>query len=173
MVKTEDKKSRAIYIFDDIEDSTVKDALISFSKFMSESNEPVHVYINSRGGVGTSCCALIDMIVASPCKVITYVLGYADSAAAIIAIAGHERNITKHSHMMFHRVKWGRYSAYQEEMSSQVDFWKKWESNIDNFVAKRFNITPKKYRELISNELWLTADEAIKMKIMDKIWLAS
>jgi len=161
--------SRQIFICDDIERQTVAYALRRFTELGAESPDPIHIYLNSDGGCVDSAMALIDMIEKSKCDVYTYVVGFAASAAAWIAIAGDRRHITKHSGLMFHATSWGAESSIREVEQSRLDYWAKQDNATNIWAAKKFHTSPTKYKALILNGLWLTAREAVKMKVMDKI----
>ena len=60
-------------------------------KILCYNREPIKLYINSYGGSIDDMWGLIDIILASKTPIYTYCLGYAQSAAFNIFLAGHKK----------------------------------------------------------------------------------
>ena len=57
-----------------------------------------------------------------PSKIITITEGCVSSSGVLIALAGHERWMTKNSYMLIHEIRsacWGRYSECQDDLQNQ------------------------------------------------------
>ena len=73
-------------------------------KILCYNREPIKLYINSYGGSIDDMWGLIDIILASKTPIYTYCLGYAQSAAFNIFLAGHKRFCLEHSVFMYHQM---------------------------------------------------------------------
>lgn len=67
-----------------------------------EDRRPIRLYIWSRGGDVDSMWSLIDTIELSGTPVYTVNVGMAESAAALIFLAGHRRYMLPRAHLMIH-----------------------------------------------------------------------
>lgn len=67
-----------------------------------EANQPIHVHVFSGGGSVAAGLFMYDMLRAFPTPVYTYVEGFCGSAATLVTLAGSQRFMTPHSHMLLH-----------------------------------------------------------------------
>ena len=82
---------------------------------------PINLYINSDGGEVHSALSVFDNIQSNPVQVNTIISGNAQSAATIISLAGHNRQIMSNSYMLIHNISsafWGKMHEFEDEMKS-------------------------------------------------------
>lgn len=72
-------------------------------------NEFITVHLNSPGGRADCGLALFDFIKTSKIPINCVIEGSADSAATLIFLASHHREMTLHSTFMIHQCSWGGY----------------------------------------------------------------
>lgn len=145
----------------------------SYLQFFSYSEDPVYLYISSPGGDMSAGYAIIDQIELSPFPVYTVVRGQANSMAAIIAAYGEKghRYITKNSSMMMHSISVVAQSESIEPHKSAVDYHDRtYKKKVKN-LAKRTLVDYKTLLSLMAETYWMDAKDAIKIGIVDKIFL--
>ena len=96
------------------------------------------------------------------------VITSAASAATIISVAGHRRFITGNSHMLIHQISssfWGKMNEFEDEMQNL--------SLLTKYIMKIYkdntNLTVKKMKDIFKKDLWMPADECLKMGLVDEI----
>jgi ATP-dependent Clp protease protease subunit len=159
-------KSRRILLYADIDDVS---ACVINSKMRGmdlESNDPIYLEINSGGGDIPSGLSIIDTINALNSPVITIVSGMAASMAFTIAICGKKRWAYKSAWFMQHPVS----SMIGEEfIKDQIGFLGRIERQLDDIISKNTALTSEQKIRYQNGELWLSAKQAKKFGVIDKI----
>ncbi len=170
---------RRVFLWGDVDDNPAL-SIISQLHYLSEQNsEPIQLIINSVGGsVDAMCCILDEMraIQNNGTVISTIVSGVAYSAASFILAMGSPgyRYARPNANIMMHPMSYGLghdYADYQEKMT---EFYKKINFRIHKHIMQALGIKGeknyKKFLAEIDKGLWLTAEEALERKIVDKIW---
>ncbi len=99
---------RRIFLFGDITGAKAEQAVNRLLELSEESpSEPIDVLINSTGGDVEAACAIINAMHGIPCRVNTVCMGFAQSAACIILMAGTGvRTAFENSVLLIHRMVW-------------------------------------------------------------------
>ena len=99
---------RRVYVFGDINNVLAEKVVNQLLEFAEQSpSEPIDMLINSTGGDVEAACALINGIHGIPCRVNTVCMGFAQSAACIILMAGTGvRTAFENSVLLIHRMVW-------------------------------------------------------------------
>lgn len=137
------------------------------------SKLPVYIYINSAGGELGGGYAIIDAMELSPFPIYTIVRGTAASMAATITAYGTKgcRFITKNSTMFLHNIN---VALPENEILSQkivIEHLMKYSEDKTKDLVSRLKIKRKKFDELLNKTSWLMPDEAVKIGIVDGIWI--
>lgn len=141
---------------EDVTPSVVSEML----RDLSELDE-LEININCYGGEVFAAVAMASMINNSPAKKIFNVIGICASAATMLFNATDEVNISNGAMMMYHKPLVG-VRGNANDLQKQIDILNKIES--ENIIKNLIIRTKKPIEELtnlISNEWWLTSDEAI------------
>jgi ATP-dependent Clp protease protease subunit len=99
---------RRVFLFGDINAALAQKTVSSLLE-LSEQNpeEPIDLLINSTGGDVEAACAIINAMHGIPCRVNTVCMGFAQSAACIILMAGTGvRTAFENSVLLIHRMIW-------------------------------------------------------------------
>ena len=172
---TPSPEDSGIYLFMDAVNETSCKDLISFI-FTKNLGNPkpknLQIVINSGGGDLNSAFAAIDVMKGSTIPIYTIGLGCVASAAFAIFIAGKKgyRTLTPNTSNMSHQYTWGTYGK-EHELFATV---KEYELTTKRMIAhyKRCTgLTEKKIRQYLlpAQDIWLSATEAKKLGICDKI----
>jgi ATP-dependent protease ClpP protease subunit len=123
----------------------------------------VAVRINSPGGSVFDGFAIYNLLRAHDGAVTVHVDGLAASAASVIAMAGDEIVMGNASMMMIHDP-WTVTVGDAAEMQKTADTLNKIKDSIVTaYAGKAADLSSERIAELMSDETWLTASEALEM----------
>ena len=99
---------RRVFLFGDINAEKAEKVVEKLIGFVEESqSESIDLLINSTGGDVEAACAIINAMHGIPCRVNTVCMGFAQSAACIILMAGTGvRTAFENSVLLIHRMVW-------------------------------------------------------------------
>ena len=166
------EKYRIIFIDDYIDFYMMKRVLLQFYKYVEEdNNSPIHVMINSQGGLLDAAFAFISEIELCDCHVITYNIGYAISAAAKIFLAGDLRIMYPYSSITLHSIRSGKYGVVNN-FSNYAEYLKKYNIIIKDYLKRKTKLDDEAIKGILDydNEFTCLAEEAIEYGLADQIY---
>lgn len=165
------------YIFNKEFDNFSTGDAISFiiqRNLMPPKTQPkqIKMIINSPGGEVHSCFALIDTMKGSSVPIWTFGLGMVASCGLMSFIAGEKghRYITKNTALLSHQFSWGSYGKEHELFAKVQEFNHSSERILEHY-KRCTGLTEKRIKEILlpPQDVWLSAKEAVKYGIADKI----
>lgn len=138
---------------------------------LNANNEPVKVIINSGGGSVFAGYEIYNALRTYSGKVTIEVHGLAASIASVIAMAG-ECKMSPVSQMMIHNVSTMASGDYRA-MEHSVDVLKKSNITIAGAYALKSGKDEKQFLDMMNNETWLTAKEALSLGLIDGIMFSN
>ena len=130
------------------------------------------IIINSPGGDVHAAFALIDTMKASTIPIKTVGLGLIASCGFLIFIAGKKgsRILTPNTSILSHQYSWGSAGKEHELYARVKEFELSTQRMIEHY-KKCIGMSEKQIREILlpPQDVWLSAKEARKLKICDKI----
>lgn len=164
-------KERIIFLGEPIDDA-VANTLIAQLLFLDADNnkEDIKIYVNSPGGSVTSALALYDTIQHVKSDVATICLGQAASAAAVLLAAGTKgkRYALPNARIMIHQVMGGA-EGQQKDIEIQAREISRIKDQINRILAKHTGQTAKQVETDSDRDNFMTAEEAKKYGLIDKI----
>ncbi len=164
-------KERIIFLGEPIDDA-VANTLIAQLLFLDAetSKEDIKLYINSPGGSVTSAMALYDTMQHVKADVSTICLGQAASAAAVLLACGAKgkRFSLPNARVLIHQVM-GGVEGQQKDVEIQAREMMRIKNQINAILAKHTNQPISKIEKDTDRDYFMTADEAKKYGIIDKI----
>lgn len=170
-----DLKQRKLFLNMDIDQFSVEDIVKHIMQINKEDKgiepskrTPILLYVTSNGGEVDSGFELIDVIMSSQTPVYTINLGYQYSMGFLIGLAGHKRYATRNAKFLMHD---GSNFVWDSGMKAQdrMDFQKKIEGRIRQYVLSRSNVTEEEYDSKLRVEWYMFADEAKEKGFVDYI----
>lgn len=134
----------------------------------SIGNKDVVVNINSPGGDMFEGIAIYNLLRAHPAKVTINVLGWAASAASIIAMAGDEIRMGLGSFMMVHNA-WGVVVGNRHDMRDGAALFDGFDSAIADIYEARTGVKRAEITKLMDAETFMGASDAVKNKFADVV----
>lgn len=170
---------RRVFLWGELDDHPAL-SIVSQLQYLSEtSSEPIQVIINSVGGSVDAMYSILDEMRAIQDEgiiVSTIVSGVAYSAASFILAMGSPgyRYARPNANIMMHPMSYGLGQDYAEYQEKMTEFYKKVNLKNHKHIMQALGIKGeknyKKFLSEIDKGLWLTAEEALERKIVDKIW---
>lgn len=170
LVKNDDK-SAELMLYGDIAESFWGDTISAkeVTEYLADLDvENIDVYINSNGGVVDTAIAINNALRRHKAKVTVNIDGIAASAATLITCAGDIVRMPKNALFMIHNPSTIAMGD-SEEMRKQADVLEKYKNSITETYLQKVNIDKEKLSELMDNETWLSAEEALKYGFIDEI----
>lgn len=153
-----------IYSWYGIEATSPKDVTAVLDR---AGGQPVEVEINSGGGDIFAGSEIYTALRAYKGEVNVYIVGLAASAASVIAMAGKSQ-MSPTAMMMVHNV-----SSYAEgdyrDMGHQSEVLQKANKTIAAAYVAKSGMSEKDALSLMDSETWLTAQQAVDKKLVDKV----
>ena len=170
LVKNDDK-SAELMLYGDIAESFWGDTISAkeVTEYLADLDvENIDVYINSNGGVVDTAIAINNALRRHKAKVTVNIDGIAASAATLITCAGYIVRMPKNALFMIHNPSTIAMGD-SEEMRKQADVLEKYKNSITETYLQKVNIDKEKLSELMDNETWLNAEEALEYGFIDEI----
>lgn len=170
-----DLQQRKLFLNADVDQFSIGDMVKHIMQFNKEDvgvdiqdRVPIILYIASNGGEVGAGFELIDIIQSSKTPVYTVNLGYQYSMGFLIGLAGHKRFATRNAKFLMHDGSNFVYGT-GTKVQDQMDFQKRVESRIKEYVLSRSNLTSEEYDSKLRVEWYLFADEAKEKGFTDYI----
>jgi len=164
-------KERIIFLGEPIDDAVANTLIAQFLFLDAEnSKEDIKLYINSPGGSVTAAMALYDTMQHVKAEVSTICVGQAASAAAVLLAAGAKgkRFSLPNSRVLIHQVMGGA-EGQQKDIVIAANEITRIKNQLNQILAKHTSQPVKKIEADTDRDFWMTADEAKKYGIIDKI----
>lgn len=128
----------------------------------------IHVHINSGGGSAFDGVAICNMLKQHKAEVIVHIDGWAASAASIIAMGGDKIIMPSNTMMMIHQASTIEYGNADDFEKTAKDL-RKIDTALRQSYKNRFVGTEEELIQLMKDETWLTADEALALGFADEV----
>jgi ATP-dependent Clp protease protease subunit len=164
-------RDRIIFLGGPIED-TMANLIIAQLLFLQseDSKKEISLYINSPGGSVTSTLAIVDTMKFIRPDVSTFCVGIAASGAALVLSAGQKgkRFILKNAEVMIHQPLGGT-EGQATDISIHAKHILKTKENLNKMLSENTGQPLSKIENDVERDFFMSADEAKKYGIVDKI----
>ncbi len=164
-------KDRIIFLGEPISDHVANIVIAQFLFLDAESKDKdIKFYINSPGGSVTAGLAIYDTIQYIKCDVSTICVGMAASMGAVLLAAGAKgkRFALPNSEIMVHQVMGGA-EGQAADIKIRAEHILKIRDRLNQILAKHTGQTIAKIEKDTDRDRFMSADEARKYGIVDKI----
>lgn len=140
----------------------------SIQNALSRANgQAITVRINSGGGDVFAGCDIYNMLKTYIGDVTIEIHGLCASIASVIAMAG-KCKMSPLAEIMIHNVSTKASGDYRD-MEHTAEVLKKANKTIANAYMIKAGIDEKEVKSMMDKETWLTAEEALKLGLVDEI----
>lgn len=142
------------------------------NQILSNANgQDITVEIASNGGDVFAGSEIYSALKGYSGKVIVNILGLAASIASVVAMAGDEVNIAPTAQIMIHQA-WSSVDGNADDMEHQSDVLQQIDQSIINAYEAKTGLNRDELLRMMSNETWLTAQNAVDKHFADGIMFA-
>ncbi len=164
-------KERIIFLGEPIDDHIANIVIAQLLFLQAEDpKKEINMYINSPGGSVTSALAIYDTMQYVKNDVATICIGQAASAAAVLLASGTrgKRYSLPNSRVLIHQVMGGA-EGQAKDVAIQTKEMLRIKNQIDKILATHTGQPIKKIETDTDRDFFMTAEEAKKYGIVDKI----
>lgn len=141
----------------------------ALAKADAESDGEIKVSINSGGGSVTDGWAMISAMQKCKNEVVATIDGYAASMGYYICLGAKKITAAQNSIIMLHSVQGGA-SGSPEDLRKEAEILDKFNEAMSTLLVARTGLSKDQVIEqFLGKELWLTAAEALDLKLIDAI----
>lgn len=169
------KAEAEIYIDGEIDDIKWDDSTTTNSSFRNDLKElgdvdTINLHINSPGGSVFEGIAIFNQLKQHKAKINVYVDGLAASIASVIAMSGDAIFMPENAMLMIHNP-WTVVRGNADELRKQADDLDRiGDLSVKTYLSKADGkISEEKLKQLMDEETWLTAQEAIDYGLADEL----
>jgi ATP-dependent Clp protease, protease subunit len=165
-------KQRIIFINAEIDDHLASLVVAQLLYLEAEdTDKDISLYINSPGGVVTAGLAIYDTMNYIKPDVSTICIGQAASMGAVLLTAGAKgkRIALPHSRVMIHQP-WGGAQGQASDIMIAAEEIKKTRDSLNLILSQTTGNPLKKIEKDTDRNYFLSAEEALKYGIIDKIF---
>jgi ATP-dependent protease ClpP protease subunit len=162
---SEFNKERSIFVNEEFTIEGAGGFVLKIFNMELESEEPIFIIINSKGGNIRALKTMMSAINGSKCKVVTVVIGCATSCAAILFLQGAERIILEGAEILFHepsRDMDGEY-RYSELLEKIKTLEKTYNLFVDQMVLGTYFKKEDVIKKIKGKNYTLNAKEAVEI----------
>ena len=156
-----------VYIFDEIGMGGVN-AQGFIEEIKSFKDSPMNLHINCVGGDVFDGMAIFNIIKKRTAKTTVYIEGIAASMGSVIALAADNVVMAENSLFMIHNA-WGGAMGEAKEMKKTAKLLDKISGEIADIYVKKTKLPYDKVKEMMDEETWLNAEEALELGFIDSI----
>lgn len=164
-------RNRVIFLGEDINDYSANIVIAQLLQLeMENKEEPIQIFINSRGGVCSSGLAIIDVMRFIKNPIYTICIGQAASMAAVILACGEtgKRLCLPHANVMIHQASGGA-----EGTTADIRIAAKHIEKTNDILAGIIADQTGKKKEVVLKDIdrdyYMSAEEAKEYGIIDEV----
>ena len=167
-------EDRIIFIGDQI-DSHLVSSVIAQMLFLEKKDpdKDITIYINTPGGEVYSGMAIYDTMQLIKCDVCVIAVGLAASMWSVFLVWGTKgkRYALPHSKIMIHQplISWGGITGQTTDIQIEAEEMVKVKNMFIDLFAKHTGQKTEKIAQDMERNKWMTAEEALKYGIIDKV----
>ncbi len=164
-------KDRIVFLGDTVDDGVANTIIAQLLFLESQDKEKdIKLYINSPGGSVTAGLAIYDTIQYIKPDVSTICVGLAASMAATLLAAGTKgkRFVLPNSEILIHQVMGGA-EGQAIDIKIRAERILRIRDRLNEILAKHTGQAREKIEKDTDRDYFMTADEALKYGIVDKI----
>tara|TARA_R110000824_G_scaffold621_4_gene3872 strand:- start:569 stop:1570 length:1002 start_codon:yes stop_codon:yes gene_type:complete len=156
-----------VYIFDEI-GAYGLNAKSFIEEIKGYKKKPMNIHINCVGGDVFDGMAIYNIIKKRTATTTVYIEGIAASMGSVIALAADNVIMAENSLFMIHNA-WGGAMGEAKEMKKTAKLLDKISGEIADIYVKKTKLPYDKVKDMMDEETWLNADEALELGFIDSV----
>lgn len=166
--------TRTIFVGGEVEEEMAEFFLKAMHLLIAAGHDPITIILNSTGGDEYHGLALYDAVACCPASVTVLLYGNAMSMGSWIPQAADDRAMSPHCCMMLHYGSWGGYELDSTHVKSMALENERLTKLMEDTYLQRIREKQPKFavgrlRKMLSEEKYLTAEQALGLGLVDRI----
>lgn len=135
---------------------------------LGDEVEQIRVLINSPGGLVSEGLAIYHELATHPASVDVEIAGVAASMASAIAMAGETVRIAENGMVMVHDPFMAAVGT-SDDLRKAAEMLDKFGDSLVGIYARKTGLDEARVREMMADETWLDAEEALELGFVDAV----
>lgn len=164
-------KERIVCIMGPIDDNIASLVIAQLLFLQSENTKkPIHMYINSPGGVVTAGLGIYDTMQYVQPPIATWCVGQACSMASLLLAAGTNgmRHSLPNARIMVHQPHGGA-QGQATDIQIQAEEILRLKEKLNGLFVKHSGLSLEKLAPMMERDKFMSADEAKEMGLIDEV----
>jgi ATP-dependent Clp protease protease subunit len=159
--------SRAVFLVGEVDESVLQQ-ISQIQQLAAMSSEPIYLLLESPGGSVFDGYKLLSAMESSRAPIYTVAMGLCASMCSVILEYGAKRYMFDRATLMFHDAA-GGFQGEMKKMQTRMNYVNRALEKVDRAISAKIGISYDKYTALHQNELWLDAEDALKLHFIDAV----
>ncbi len=164
--------SRIVVLYGGVSEHSIAATIVQLLYLANQNHKPIHLVVSTYGGSVDEMFSLYDTIKFLPCPVHTIALGKVMSAGVLLLASGvkGKRMIGSSARLMMHPVSGGFYGNVFESVN-ETNEHKRLHHLMTTALQRETKMSVEQIESIMKSghDYYLTAEDAIKFGIVDKI----
>ena len=164
-------ENRIVFLQGEIYTGNANEVVMKLLYLQSENRrKDINFYLNSPGGDVVATLAIYDTMQSLSCPISTYCVGQAASGAAVLLAGGAKgkRFALPHARVMLHQP-YGGVNGQISDIEIQAQEINRNREMLNKILSSHTEQTITKIRKDTDRDFFLSAEEAVKYGLVDKI----
>lgn len=136
---------------------------------LGDGIETIDLHIHSRGGSVWEAVAIMNTLRQHKARVVTTVDSIAASSAGFIAVGASDELIMAENAELMAHLPWAMAVGSAEDMRKAAESLDRTAKNIVSIFAERTGGSTDEWMQILTDETWWSADEAVNAGIADRV----
>ena len=136
---------------------------------LGDDVETIDLHIHSRGGSVWEAVAIMNTLRQHKARVVTTVDSIAASSAGFIAVGASDELIMSENAELMAHLPWAMAVGSAEDMRKAAESLDRTAKNIVSIFAERTGGTTDEWMQILTDETWWSAQEAVDAGIADRV----
>lgn len=167
---------RIIYFTDEVDVASAEDVdnrIRIILQLSDDKTSPITLKISSYGGDAYALFGILDIMELAPVRINTQGVGPLMSAGAFLLVLNGTgvRSLTRRSTVMLHEIR--TFFVNEELTATELEHRREQDSALQNLLLQELatysNKSVKYWQEKLTKDYYLTPEECLNLKLIDKI----
>jgi ATP-dependent Clp protease protease subunit len=172
LIPQQSDNSRVVVLHGEVNEHMISNVIVQLLQLANQNHKPIYLVISTYGGSVDEMFSLYDTIKFIPCPVYTIGLGKVMSAGVLLLASGTKgkRMIGRSARIMIHPISAGTLGNVFEISAESKEYERMQNLMVETLMREtKMNKTEIMKIMKSGHDNYLTAEQAIKMGIIDQI----
>jgi ATP-dependent Clp protease protease subunit len=162
-------EDRVIFFTGDFDEENCDILIKKLLYLQNKDIKTITIYLDSYGGYVTDFFKVYDILNTIKCNVNIIATGKASSAGGLLLLSGTKRYAHKHTAIMLHELSGSSGYSKLSEQKLSIEHNIKLQQQMNEIILNKTKLTKKDLIDYKFKDIYFTAEEALKVGIIDEI----